>query len=103
MGTEMFVLIPGLVLASLLAPGTTQEFNGYFNAAAGGNSDDSCSSFSLPSCNQVGGVLVDLGNLLKNSYCSECSNQQETTTTPTTTTTTWYTTTTTMRTTTTTK
>ena len=36
--TEMFVLIPGLVLASLLAPGTTQEFNGYFNAAAGGNS-----------------------------------------------------------------
>ena len=39
----MFVLIPGLVLASLLAPGTTQEFNGYFNAAAGGNSDDSCS------------------------------------------------------------
>ena len=41
--TEMFVLIPGLVLASLLAPGTTQEFNGYFNAAAGGNSDDSCS------------------------------------------------------------
>ena len=41
--TEMFVLIPGLVLASLLGPGTTQEFNGYFNAAAGGNSDDSCS------------------------------------------------------------
>ena len=41
--TNMFVLIPGLVLASLLAPGTTQEFNGYFNAAAGGNSDDSCS------------------------------------------------------------
>ena len=41
--TKMFVLIPGLVLASLLAPGTTQEFNGYFNAAAGGNSDDSCS------------------------------------------------------------
>ena len=41
--TEMFVLIPGLVLASLLAPGSTQEFNGYFNAAAGGNSDDSCS------------------------------------------------------------
>ena len=41
--TEMFVLFPGLVLASLLAPGTTQEFNGYFNAAAGGNSDDSCS------------------------------------------------------------
>ena len=41
--TKMFVLIPGLVLASLLAPGSTQEFNGYFNAAAGGNSDDSCS------------------------------------------------------------
>ena len=41
--TNMFVLIPGLVLASLLAPGSTQEFNGYFNAAAGGNSDDSCS------------------------------------------------------------
>merc|ERR1712079_468389 len=59
----------------------TQEFNGYFNAAAGGNSDDSCSSFSLPSCNQVGRFLVDLGNLLKNSYCSECSNQQQTTTT----------------------
>ena len=39
----MFVPILYLMLASLLAPGTTQEFNGYFNAAAGGNSDDSCS------------------------------------------------------------
>merc|ERR1712038_1363927 len=78
--TEMFVPILYLVLASLLAPGTTQEFNGYFNAAAGGNSD-SCSSFSLPSCHQVGRFLVDLGNLLKNSYCSECSNQHQTTTT----------------------
>ena len=49
--TKMFVLIPGLVLASLLAPGTTQEFNGYFNAAAGGNSDDSCSRiFCHKSC-----------------------------------------------------
>ena len=48
---EMFVFIPGLVLASLLAPGTTQEFNGYFNAAAGGNSDDSCSRiFCHKSC-----------------------------------------------------
>ena len=37
----MFVLIRSLILlVSLLASGTTQEFNGYFNAAAGGNSDD---------------------------------------------------------------
>ena len=86
-------------------------------------------SFSLPSCNQVGRFLVDLGNLLKvgtlalhldfrlhiqnflpfrtvtvpNALTNRKQLQLHTTpTTTTTTTTTWYTTTTTMRTTTTT-